>query len=68
MLGGSVAKNGRFVAKTDRLSYPSHTGSLLSPNPIHRTDSHSIKFVGKDMIEVSKFLEFIMTYSPSLEP
>jgi D-amino peptidase len=42
---------------------------VLSYLPIvERTDSHSIKFVGKDMIEVSKFLEFIMTYSPSLEP
>jgi D-amino peptidase len=42
---------------------------ILSYLPIvERTDSHSIKFAGKDMIEVSKFLEFIMTYSPSLEP
>lgn len=42
---------------------------VLSYLPIvERTDSHSIKFAGKDMIEVSKFLEFIMTYSPSLEP
>jgi hypothetical protein len=35
---------------------------------IERTDSHSVRFTGKDMIEISKFLEFIMTYSPSLEP
>jgi D-amino peptidase len=35
---------------------------------IERTDAHSIKFVGKDMIEVSKFLEFILTYEPSLAP
>ncbi len=42
---------------------------VLSYLPIvERTDSHSIRFAGKDMIEVSKFLEFIMTYSPSLEP
>jgi len=33
-----------------------------------RTDAHSIKFVGKDMIEVSKFLEFIVTYNPALAP
>src|SRR5262245_25153537 len=33
--GGSVAKNGRFMAKTGRLPRPSHTGSLLWPNPIH---------------------------------
>jgi D-amino peptidase len=35
---------------------------------VERTDAHSIRFTGKDMIEVSKFLEFIMTYEPSLEP
>jgi len=37
------------------------------PN-IQRSDAHSIKFVGKDMIEVSKFLEFITTYNPALAP
>ncbi len=35
---------------------------------VERTDSHSIRFTGKDIIEVSKFLEFILTYEPSLEP
>jgi len=45
---------------------PSEVLSYLSI--IERTDSHSIRFTGKDMIEVAKFLEFIMTYSPSLEP
>jgi len=35
---------------------------------IQRPDSHSIRFVGKDMIEVSKFLTFINTYELSLEP
>ncbi len=35
---------------------------------IERTDAHSIKFVGKDMIEVSKFLEFVLTYEPGLSP
>jgi D-amino peptidase len=37
------------------------------PN-VQRTDAHSIRFVGKDIIEVSKFLEFITNYEPSLEP
>jgi len=42
---------------------------LLAYLPIvQRTDSHSIRFVGKDMIEVSKFLEFITNYEPALEP
>ncbi|MCI0487301.1 MAG: M55 family metallopeptidase [Blastocatellia bacterium] len=45
---------------------PSEVLSYLSI--VERTDSHSIRFTGKDMIEVSKFLEFIITYEPSLEP
>ena len=35
---------------------------------VERTDAHSIRFIGRDIIEVSKFLEFIGTYEPSLEP
>jgi D-amino peptidase len=35
---------------------------------VERTDSHSIKYIGKDMVEVSKFIEFITTYEPGLEP
>ena len=35
---------------------------------VERTDAHSIRFTGKDIIEVSKFLEFITSYDPSLEP
>ena len=45
---------------------PSEMLSYLSI--VERTDAHSIRFTGKDMIEVSKFLEFITTYEPSLEP
>ncbi len=45
---------------------PSEMLSYLSI--VERTDSHSIRFVGKDMTEVSKFLEFITTYEPGLEP
>lgn len=42
---------------------------VLSYLPIvERTDSHSIRFVGKDMIEVSKFIQFLTTYEPGLEP
>jgi D-amino peptidase len=42
---------------------------LLSYLPIvERTDAHSIKFMGRDMIETSKFLEFVTTYEPGLEP
>jgi D-amino peptidase len=35
---------------------------------VQRTDAHSIRFMGRDIIEVSKFLEFITNYEPSLEP
>ena len=45
---------------------PSEVLSYLSI--VERTDSHSIRFMGKDMIEVSKFMEFITTYESGLEP
>ena len=45
---------------------PSEVLSYLSI--VERTDAHSIRFVGKDMIEVSKFLTFINNYELSLEP
>lgn len=45
---------------------PSELLSYLSI--VERTDSHSIRFTGKDMVEASKFMEFILTYEPGLEP
>ena len=45
---------------------PSEVLSYLSI--VERTDAHSIRFTGKDMVEVSKFLEFVVTYEPGLEP
>ena len=42
---------------------------VLSYLPIvKRVDAHSVRFVGKDMLEVSRFMEFILTYQPALEP
>ena len=35
---------------------------------VQRTASHSIRFIGKDIVEVSRFLEFIGTYEPGLAP
>lgn len=35
---------------------------------VERTSSHSIRFVGKSMLEVSRFVEFIQTYQPDLTP
>lgn len=35
---------------------------------VERTDAHSIRFKGKDMIEVIRFLEFVTNYEPALAP
>ena len=35
---------------------------------VERTDSHSIRYVGSSMIEISGFLEFLTNYSAGLEP
>ena len=42
---------------------------VLSYLPVvERTSSHSVRFIARDMIEVSKFIEFITTYEPGLTP
>ena len=35
---------------------------------VQRVDSHTIRFVGKDIIDVSKFIEFVTNYQPDLAP
>ena len=35
---------------------------------VERTDAHAIRFRGKDMIEVIRFLEFLENYQPDLAP
>ena len=35
---------------------------------VTRTDSHSIKFVGRDMKEVSDFIDFVDSYNPDAAP
>ncbi len=45
---------------------PSEALSFLSI--VERTDAHSIRFTGKDMVEVSRFLQFMNSYELSLEP
>ncbi len=37
------------------------------PN-VDRVDSHTVRFVGADMIEISKFIEFVVTYRVDLAP
>ncbi len=45
---------------------PSELLSYLSI--VERTDAHSIRFTGKDMVETSRFISFIVNYDPALEP
>lgn len=45
---------------------PSEILSYLSI--VERTDSHSIRFVGRDIVEVSKFLQFVTHYESDLQP
>ena len=35
---------------------------------VEQVDSHSIRFVGEDMVEISKFLQFILDYQVPLAP
>jgi D-amino peptidase len=35
---------------------------------VERTDSHSIRYVGEDMVAISKFLQFMNGYNAGLEP
>jgi D-amino peptidase len=35
---------------------------------VEQTDAHAIRFKGKDIMEVSRFLEFVTSYQPDLNP
>ena len=35
---------------------------------VERVDAHTIRFVGEDMVGISRFLQFVGTYSSSLTP
>jgi D-amino peptidase len=60
-LNGPVALDVRF--KNYRPS------EVLAYLPIvERTDSHSIRFTGRDIIEVSRFFSFLKDYQPDLSP
>ncbi len=37
------------------------------PN-VQRIDSHTVRFVARDMVDVSKFIEFVTSYDPTLAP
>lgn len=35
---------------------------------VERADAHTVRFVGKDILEVARFLSFATNYEPALEP
>jgi D-amino peptidase len=35
---------------------------------IERTDAHAIRFHGRDMLEIARFMEFVTNYEPGLAP
>ena len=37
------------------------------PN-VQRIDAHTVRFMARDMTEVSKFIEFVTNYDPALTP
>ena len=42
---------------------------ILSYLPIvERTSAHSIRFVGRDVLEVSRFIAFLLNYAPDMTP
>lgn len=53
-----------------QVSFKNYLASeILSYLPVvERVDSHSIRFTGKDMVEVSKFIEFMGNYEPGIAP
>jgi D-amino peptidase len=52
------------------LTFKNYTpAEMLSYLPgIQRTTSHAVRFTGRDIVEVSKFLEFVGTYQPGMTP
>ncbi len=45
------------------------TAEMLAYLPIvTRVDAHTVRFVGRNILEVSRFLEFVETYQPDLTP
>jgi D-amino peptidase len=45
---------------------PAEVLSYLSV--VKRVDAHAVRFTAKDMLEASRFMEFLLTYQASLEP
>ena len=60
-MSGSVTLDIRF-----KNYLPSEVLSYLSI--VERTSAHTIRFVGKDMIEISRFLQFISNFDAGATP
>ena len=41
---------------------------LRKVRSVQRIDSHTIRYMARDMVDVSKFLEFVTNYDPALTP
>jgi D-amino peptidase len=71
-----VTRRGELKAKPDQrpvtleVSFKNYRPvELLAYLPgVQRISAHTIRFVGRDIVEVSKFLEFITSYDPALAP
>ena len=49
----------KHYRQTEILSYLSN---------VERIDSHSVRFIGSDILEVARFVQFVITYEPGLSP
>lgn len=74
----AAAMKGIAARKPYRVANPVTTISFKSVTPVEaacylsqvftRVDSHTLRFMAKDMVEASAILEFLMTYRIDLEP
>jgi len=62
---GSCTNHARCLQRKLAILQPSEENTMPI---VERIGSRTIRFVGKDMVEISKFLEFVVTYDPSLAP
>jgi len=55
-------------ANCERLAIKVTSEVLAYLKTVQRTDAHSIRYIGKDMLDVADFYLFFSTYSLDLEP
>ncbi len=45
------------------------TAQVLSYMPIvEQVDSHTIRYIGNTIVDISKFIEFLTTYNVAIDP